>query len=77
MCGCSLVCSDTPSCLGLQDKHGRSGVEMGLEALHGDRPTSPDANDANAAHCKAAADHRGIEAEAISRRGLHHAAADW
>lgn len=35
--------------------------------------TSPDAN---AAHCKAAAGHQGIEAEAISLQGLPYAAVD-
>lgn len=39
--------------------------------------TSPDANDANTAHCKAVAGHQGIEAEAISWQGLHYAAVDW
>lgn len=32
--------------------------------------------DANTAHCKAAAGHQGIEAEAISWQGLHDAVVD-
>lgn len=37
---------------------------------------SPDANEANTAHCKAVVGHQGIKAEAISWQGLHDAAVD-
>lgn len=88
MCGCALVCSDSPSCLGLQDKHHAHRVlgGNGVESLHGDGPQAqpllslmmPPAWVApHALDCKAGAVAQwGIEAEAILCRGLHYAQVD-
>lgn len=93
MCGCALVCTDPPCCLGLQDKHDTHQVlgGNGVEPLHGDDPQQTSACPLPrimmlattlgylcAVHCEAqAATQWGIEAEAILQSSLHHTQVVW
>lgn len=92
MCGCALVCSDSPGCLGLRDKHHAHQVlgGNGVESLHGDGPQAQPLLTLmmlatslgypllpHALDCKAGAVAQwGIEAEAILRRGLRYTQVD-